>query len=70
MSEAKAEAVRGEYQGNPVLTIFINNNTNYRFSFGYSKAKAIMNYLDEIKSFVDEHEKEKEKETEEQTTVA
>jgi len=60
MSEEKAQAVKGEYQGNPVLTIFINNNTNYRFSFGYSKAKAILTYLDEIKAFVAEHEKEKE----------
>lgn len=60
MSEEKAQAVKGEYQGNPVLTIYINNNTNYRFSFGYSKAKAILTYLDEIKEFVAEHEKEKE----------
>jgi len=60
MSEEKAQAVKGEYQGNPVLTIFINNNTNFRFSFGYSKAKAILTYLDEIKSFVAEHEKQKE----------
>jgi len=64
MSEEKAQAVKGEYQGNPVLTIFINNNTNFRFSFGYSKAKAILTYLDEIKSFVAEHEKQKEEKLE------
>jgi len=64
MSEEKPKAVKGEYQGNPVLTIFINNNTNYRFSFGYSKAKAILTYLDEIKNFVAEHEKQKEEKLE------
>ncbi len=64
MSDEKIQAAKGEYQGNPVLTIYINNNANYRFSFGYSKAKAILTYLDEIKEFVSEHEKEHEKEKE------
>ena len=59
MPEEKPEAKRGEYQGNPIITIYINNNQNYRFSFGYSKAKAILTYLDEIKGFVEEQEKAK-----------
>jgi hypothetical protein len=59
MPEEKPAAKRGEYQGNPIITIYINNNENFRFSFGYSKAKAILAYLDEIKEFVDEMEKTK-----------
>ena len=59
MADEKPEAKRGEYQGNPIITIYINNNENYRFSFGYSKAKAILTYLDEIKGFVEEQEQAK-----------
>jgi hypothetical protein len=63
MSEEKLPAEVGEYKGSAILTIFTGNNPNYKFSFGVSKAKAILNYLEDIKKFVEEHEnKEKEKE--------
>jgi hypothetical protein len=61
MSEEKKEeklpAEVGEYKGSTILTIFTGNNPNYKFSFGVSKAKAILNYLDDIKKFVEEHDK-------------
>lgn len=62
MPEEKPEAVIGEFKGSPTITIFINKNENYRFSFGLGKARTILDYLDEIKKFVDDHEKAKEKE--------
>lgn len=59
MADEKPQAVTGEYMGSPTITIFINNNANYRFTFGYGKAKAILSYLEDIKKFVDAHEKDK-----------
>ncbi|OGU54810.1 MAG: hypothetical protein A2V66_06915 [Ignavibacteria bacterium RBG_13_36_8] len=59
MADDKPKPILGEYQGNPTITIFINNNESYKFSFGLGKARAILDYLDDIKKFVSEHEKEK-----------
>ncbi|HPN37147.1 MAG TPA: hypothetical protein PL041_02005 [Melioribacteraceae bacterium] len=63
MSEEKIPVEVGEYKGSPVITIFTDSNPPYnKFTFGVNKAKAIFNYLDEIKKFVEDHEnKEKEK---------
>ena len=46
--------VESEYKGNPVLTL--NPNSRYPFSFGVSKAKLILQYLDDIKAFVAKHQ--------------
>ena len=55
----KPQALKGEYKGSPVITIFINENENYKFTFGLGKAKAILTYLDDIKDFVEEFDSEK-----------
>jgi len=55
MDEEKLAAEVGEYKGSPIITIFTGNNPNFKFSFGVSKAKAILAYLDEIKDFVEKH---------------
>ena len=57
MENQKPEAQIGEYKGSPVITIFINDNENFKFTFGLGKAKAIINYLDEIKEFIKQNDK-------------
>jgi len=50
-----------EYKGKPVLILKRNEDDRYPFSFGYSKAKLILDSLDEIKKFVEECERAEEK---------
>ena len=46
---------RGEYKGKPLLVIKRNPEDKYPFSFGISKAKLILENLEEIKKFVEEN---------------
>jgi len=46
-----------EFKGNKILSIPVGPN-NEAFSFGGTKARAIVKYFAEIKQFVDEAEKE------------
>ena len=57
MSEEKPEAIFGEFKGSKVITIFVNNNENFRFTFGLGKAKAIKSYLEEINKFIEDNDK-------------
>jgi len=41
------------FKGNPVLILKRNENDQYPFSFGLSKAKLILENLDEIRKFVE-----------------
>ena len=50
-------AERAEFKGKPVLTLKRDENDRYPFSFGQSKAKLIIEYLDEIKKFIADTEK-------------
>lgn len=51
-------AERTEFKGKPVLTLKRDENDRYPFSFGVSKAKMIIEYLDEIKKFLADNDKE------------
>lgn len=51
---------RSEYKGKPVLVIKRDENDKYPFAFGLSKAKMILENLEEIKRFVEENSKEQE----------
>ncbi|MEW6026070.1 MAG: hypothetical protein AB1599_02075 [Planctomycetota bacterium] len=42
----------GEYRGKPVITLKRDENDRFPFSFGLSKAKLILENLEEIKQFV------------------
>ena len=42
----------GEYKGSPVLTIKKDELDKYPFSFGYAKAKMMVDNIDRIKEFV------------------
>jgi hypothetical protein len=46
---------RSEYKGNPTLVIRRNEEDQYPFSFGISKAKLILENLEEIKKFVQDN---------------
>lgn len=46
-----------EYKGQPVLILKRNENDRYPFSFGMSKARLILEAIEEIKKFVQENDK-------------
>lgn len=47
---------RGEFKGKPVLIIKRDENDQYPFSFGLSKARLIVENIEEIRKFVAEGE--------------
>lgn len=47
---------RGEYNGKPLIIIKRSEDDKYPFSFGLSKAKLILDNIEEIKKFVEEIE--------------
>ena len=46
---------RGEFKGRPLLIIKMDENDKYPFSFGLSKARLIVENIEEIKKFVEEN---------------
>jgi hypothetical protein len=48
---------RSEFKGKPVLIIRRNEDDKYPFSFGMTKAKLILENLEEIKRFVEDNDK-------------
>lgn len=49
---------RSEYKGKPVLVIKRDENDKYPFSFGLTKARLILDNIEEIKKFVAENSEE------------
>ncbi len=58
--EEKKGAKIGEFKGNPVISLPVGGSDRYPFTFGLSKAKAILEYIDDIKKFVEDHDAKKE----------
>ena len=52
---------RREFKGKPVLIIKRSEDDKYPFAFGLSKAKLILENLEEIKKFVAENNEEGDK---------
>jgi hypothetical protein len=52
------EVTIGEYKGNPVITLPIGPRGG--FTFGLTKARAILKYLDDIKAFIEKNEAKQE----------
>ena len=52
------EVTIGEYKGNPVITLPIGPRGG--FTFGITKARAILKYLDDIKAFIEKNETKQE----------
>jgi hypothetical protein len=48
---------RGEFKGKPVLILKRSEDERYPFSFGLSKAKLILDHIEDIKKFVEENNK-------------
>ncbi len=46
---------RSEYKGKPLIVIKRSEDDKYPFSFGISKAKLILENIEEIKKFVEEN---------------
>jgi hypothetical protein len=46
---------RSEYKGKPLIVIKRSEDDKYPFSFGMSKAKLILDNIEEIKKFVEEN---------------
>jgi len=49
----------GEFKGNKIIKLMRDENDKYGFSFGYGKAKMVLEHLDDIKKFVEETEAQK-----------
>lgn len=56
MSEDKLPATVTEYKGNAIISLPVAGSTKYPFTFGLNKAKAIIEYLDDIKKFINDNE--------------
>ncbi|HPI73071.1 MAG TPA: hypothetical protein PK843_06945 [bacterium] len=52
-----AGPVIGEYKGNPVITL--NPGERFPFTFGVSKARLILQHLEDIRAFVDKYGEKK-----------
>lgn len=48
---------RGEFKGNPLILLKRNAEDKYPFSFGLTKARLIVENIEEIKKFVEENSK-------------
>jgi len=46
---------RTEFKGKPLLVLKRSEDDNFPFSFGMSKAKLILENIEEIKKFVEEN---------------
>lgn len=46
-----------EYKGNPMIVIKNDEEDPYPFQFGVKKAKMVLENLEEIKKFVEKHDK-------------
>ena len=51
---------RGEYKGKPLIILRRNTEDKFPFSFGVSKARLILENIEEIKRFVEENGKAQE----------
>ncbi len=49
---------RSEFKGKPVLIMKRSEDDKYPFTFGLSKARLILENLEEIKRFVEENSKD------------
>lgn len=47
---------KSEYKGNPIIVIKRSEDDKYPFSFGVSKARLILENIDEIRKFVEENQ--------------
>jgi hypothetical protein len=49
----------GEFKGNPVITLKQSEEDPFGFTFGLTKAKLILDHLEDIKKFYEENKDRK-----------
>jgi len=47
----------GEYKGNKMIVLKRNEEDKYPFQFGVSKAKLVIEHIEDIRKFVEENQK-------------
>ncbi len=52
-------AERSEYKGKPLLVLKRSEDEKFPFSFGITKAKMILDHVEEIRKFVEENDRPK-----------
>lgn len=46
-----------EYKGNPMIVLKNSEEDKFPFQFGIKKAKLVLEHIEDIKKFVEKHEK-------------
>lgn len=46
-----------EYKGKPTISLKKNEDDKYSFTFGLTKARLILDNLEKVKQFVEEHKR-------------
>ncbi len=52
----------GVFKGNATISLPLIEGPNFKFTFGLTKAKLILEYFEEIEGFVNKHDKGEEEE--------
>ena len=52
-----SEASESEFKGNPMLVLKATPDDKFPFQFGLKKAKLIIAHVDDIKRFIEKHDK-------------
>ena len=47
-----------EFKGNPMIVLKNSEDDQYPFQFGVKKAKLVVENIEEVKKFVEKHDKE------------
>lgn len=50
-----------EYKGNPLLVLKRTEDDRFPFSFGLGKAKLALDHIEDIRKFVEKHDKDQNK---------
>ena len=48
-----------EYKGNPMIVLKNSEEDRFPFQFGVKKAKLVLEHVEDIKKFVEKHDKSK-----------
>ena len=52
-----SEASESEYKGNPMLVLKNNPDDKFPFQFGLKKAKLVLAHIEDVKKFIEKHDK-------------
>ncbi len=52
-----SEASESEYKGNPMIVLKNSAEDKFPFQFGLKKAKLVIAHIDDIKKFIEKHDK-------------